>query len=40
MMLHDDKIVFEQAILSASELLNIESAIVEKDYYVTVFLRE
>lgn len=39
-MLHDDKVVFEQAVLSASELLNIESAIIEKDYYVTVFLRE
>ena len=39
-MLHNDKELFEQAVLMASEMLNIDSGIVEKDYYVTMFLKE
>ena len=38
-MLHDDGGLFRQAVLFASEVLGIESGIVEKDYYVTMFLR-
>lgn len=40
MMLHDNKEMFEQAVLKTAEFLNIEPAIIEKDYYVTLFLRE
>ena len=39
-MLHDNKEMFEQAVLKTAEFLNIEPAIIEKDYYVTLFLRE
>lgn len=39
-MLHDNKEIFEQAVLKTAEFLNIEPAIIEKDYYVTLFLRE
>ena len=39
-MLHDDKELFEQVILKASEHFGIEAGIVEKDYYVTLLLRE
>ena len=40
MMLHDNRELFEQAVLKTAEFLNIEPAIIEKDYYVTLFLRE
>lgn len=39
MNLYDDKELFDQAILQASEKLNINPAIIEKDYYVTLLLR-
>lgn len=39
-MLHDDKELFEQVVLKASEHFGIEAGIVEKDYYVTLLLRE
>ena len=38
-MLHNDRELFEQLILRASEALGIEAGIVEKDYYVTLFLK-
>lgn len=39
-MLHDDRDLFEQVILRTSEDMGIDAAIVEKDYYVTLFLKE
>lgn len=39
-MLHNDKELFEQLILKASESLGIKAEIIEKDYYVTLFLKE
>ena len=39
-MLHDDKELFEQVVLKASEHFGIEAGIVEKDYYVTLLLCE
>lgn len=39
-MLHDDKELFEQVVLKASERYGVEAGIVEKDYYVTLLLRE
>ncbi len=39
-MLHDDKELFEQVVLKSSEHFGIEAGIVEKDYYVTLLLRE
>ena len=39
-MLHDDKELFEQVVLKASEHFGIEAGIVEKDYYVTLLLSE
>lgn len=39
-MLHNEKSLFEQVILRASEYLGVSEAIIEKDYYVTLFLRE
>lgn len=39
-MLHNEKELFEQTVLAASEALNIELPIVEKDYYVTMFLKK
>ena len=39
-MLHNDKELFRQAVLLTSQNLNIDSGIVEKDYYVTMFLKE
>ena len=39
-MLHDDKELFEQVVLKASEPFGIEAGIVEKDYYVTLLLCE
>lgn len=38
-MLHDDRELFEQVVLKTSEELGIEPSIVEKDYYVTLFLK-
>jgi len=37
-MLHNDKELFEQLVLRASEFLGIKAEIIEKDYYVTLFL--
>ncbi len=39
-MLHNDRDLFEQVVLRASEHFGIEPGIVEKDYYVTLLLRE
>ena len=39
-MLHDDKELFEQVILKTSEHTGIDASIVEKDYFVTLFLKE
>lgn len=39
-MLHDDKELFEQAVLKTAEYMNIDVGIVEKDYYVTLMLKE
>jgi predicted nucleotidyltransferase component of viral defense system len=39
-VLHDDKELFEQVVLKASERYGVEAGIVEKDYYVTLLLRE
>ena len=38
--LHDDKDFFEKVILDTSEKYNILPVIIEKDYYVTLFLKE
>ena len=38
-MLHDDKFVFEQIVLKVSEATGIAAGIIEKDYYVTLFLQ-
>lgn len=38
-MLHNDQALFEQVILRVSEDTGIEASIIEKDYYVTLFLR-
>ena len=38
-MLHDDHSLFEQVILYVSEETGIEVSIIEKDYYVTLFLQ-
>ena len=40
MMLHNDKNLFETLVIEASEKLGIVPVIIEKDYYVTLFLRE
>lgn len=39
-MLHNDRELFEQLILRTSESLGIKAEIIEKDYYVTLFLEE
>ncbi|MDD6826283.1 MAG: nucleotidyl transferase AbiEii/AbiGii toxin family protein [Oscillospiraceae bacterium] len=39
-MLHNDRELFEQLILRTSEALGIKAEIIEKDYYVTLFLKE
>lgn len=39
-MLHNDKEFFEQVILKVSEEKGIEASIIEKDYYVTLFLKK
>ena len=38
-MLHNDKVTFEQVILRVSESKGIAAEIIEKDYYVTLFLK-
>lgn len=38
-MLHNDKELFEQLILRTAEDTGIKAAIIEKDYYVTLFLK-
>ena len=38
-MLHKDRENFEQIILKVSEDTGIDASIVEKDYYVTLFLK-
>lgn len=39
-MLHNNKELFEQAVLKTAEYMNIDAGIVEKDYYVTLMLKE
>lgn len=39
-MLHNNRELFEQLILRTSESLGIKAEIIEKDYYVTLFLKE
>lgn len=39
-MLHNNRELFEQAILRTSDAFGIEASIVEKDYFVTLFLKE
>lgn len=39
-MLHNDQDLFEQVILRASDRMKIEAGIIEKDYYVTLALKE
>lgn len=39
-MLHNDKELFEQIILRTSENMGIEAGIIEKDYFVTLFLKK
>ena len=39
-MLHNNRDLFEQAVLKTAEYLNIDAGIVEKDYYVTIMLKE
>ena len=39
-MLHNDRETFEQVILKVLEETGIEASIVEKDYYVTLFLKK
>lgn len=39
-MLHNDKELFEQIVLRTAEDTGIKAAIIEKDYYVTLFLKE
>ncbi len=39
-MLYNDKELFEQVVLQTSQSLGIEASIVEKDYFVTLFLKE
>lgn len=40
MQLHSDKELFRQMVLFTSETLNIDAGIIEKDYYVTLFLKK
>ena len=39
MMLHNDRELFKQVVLLTSETTGIDSGIIEKDYYVTMFLK-
>lgn len=38
-MLHNKKDTFEQLVLRTSEYLGVKAEIVEKDYFVTLFLK-
>ena len=38
-MLHKDQVLIEQVILRVSEATSVEASIIEKDYYVTLFLQ-
>ena len=38
-MLHNDRETFEQVILKVSEETGIDAGIIEKDYFVTLFLK-
>ena len=38
-MLHNDNEVFEQVIMKVSEETGVDASIIEKDYYVTLFLK-
>ena len=38
-MLHDDRDLFRQIVLLTAEAMGIDSGIIEKDYYVTMFLK-
>ena len=40
MTLHDDKEIFDAAVSATSRYFNVSPAIVEKDYYVTLFLHK
>ena len=40
MNLHNDKERFREAIIAASIMFGIEPSLVEKDYFVTLFLKE
>ena len=39
MYLHNDKELFEEVVYGASQALHIPVSIVEKDYFVTIFLK-
>lgn len=39
-MLHDNKELVEQAVLRTADAFGIEASIVEKDYFVTLFLKK
>ena len=39
-MLHNEKELFEQVILRTADALKIEAGIIEKDYFVTMFLKK
>lgn len=38
-MLHNEKDAFEQLVLRTSDYLGVKAEIVEKDYFVTIFLK-
>ena len=40
MLLHKDKNLFEQTIFQVAQRSGIESGIIEKDYYVSLLLKE
>lgn len=40
MRLHDDKARFSDAVIAASAEFGIDPALVEKDYFVTLFLKK
>ena len=39
-MLHYNRPLFEQAVIQTSNETGIDPSIIEKDYYVTLFLKE
>lgn len=40
MNLHENKELFDQAVINASEEFGIDVPIIEKDYFVTLFLKK